>query len=224
MSGPWGSGPRGGRGGSGGDGGPGGGGPWGGGRGGGGDGRNGDGSGGGSPPPGLRITAELTDAVTGEHIWTDRFDLAVRDPLAMERDAIMRLVPPLHAHLLAADGRPPQPPPPLLMLANGAGAAEATVVMHPRGTPLASNVPSAPAAQAVPLLIEPVPMIAPSHHKAMAVLRRFIKVIVIGIVGLFAFIMVDEHRGWVIEVAAWMLVAFGFVQMVGALVEAPPEG
>jgi adenylate cyclase len=174
---------------------------------------------------GLRVTAELTDAVTGEHLWTDRFDLAVRDPLAMERDAVMRLVPPLHAHLLAADGRPPQPPPPLLMQANGADTSEAAIVMHPRGTPLASNVPSAPAAQAVPLFIEPVQMISPSHHKAMAFLRRFIKVIVVGIVGLFAFIIVDEHhRGWAIEVAAWMLVAFGFVQMVGALGEAPPEG
>jgi adenylate cyclase len=173
---------------------------------------------------GLRVTAELTDAVTGEHLWTDRFDLAVRDPLTMERDAVMRLVPPLHAHLLAADGRPPQPPPPLLMLANEAERTQAAVVMHPRGTPVASNVQITPAAQATPIFVEPVHTVLPSHVRAMAVLRRFIKVIVIGIVGLFAFIMVDEHRGWVIEVAAWMLVAFGLVQMVGALNEAPPEG
>jgi class 3 adenylate cyclase/TolB-like protein len=83
---------------------------------------------------GLRINAQLIDTKTGQHLWVDRFDIAIGDAFAMQRDVVVRLIPPLHANLLAASGRAPQPAPTVLPQSPGDSAAARGVAMaHPRG-------------------------------------------------------------------------------------------
>lgn len=72
---------------------------------------------------GLRFGVQLLDAEKDQPLWLDRFDMAIGQPFTMQHDVVVRLVPPLHAHLLAASGRAAQPAPAVLQQrqSNGRG-------------------------------------------------------------------------------------------------------
>jgi TolB-like protein len=170
---------------------------------------------------GLRVIAELIDAETGEDLWIDRFEMLVGEPLAMQRDAVARLIPPLQAQLLAADGRPPQP-----LLLDPSGEFRATIVTHPRGAPIAPNVRAptpGPTSLILPAPASPAPN-PPPLRRTLVALRTLIKVLVVVLTGVLAIGVLGARYGAVVEAISWMLVAAGAVQIVGAITEAPPEG
>ena len=133
---------------------------------------------------GLRINVQLIDAENGQPLWVDRFDMAVGQPFAMQHDVVARVVPPLHAHLLAASGRAPQPAPAPMLQApsNGRGGN----VVHPRGMGPSAAAPATPssatrmvspsaARPAVPAprpAVAPAPAAAPVERRAPPVTRR----------------------------------------------------
>jgi class 3 adenylate cyclase/TolB-like protein len=184
----------------------------------------------------LRINAQLIDAGSGQHLWVDRFDIPVGEPFIMQHDVVARLVPPLHANLLAASGRAPQPAPAPLPTAQGrgagrpAGAAMATVV-HPRGvqpspqvrmTTAAAGAVAAPVRSATaPAAVFPAPATAgPGPRPRLPFLWRFgIKLVLVAIAGGIAAAMLGTERGAAVEIVSWMLLAAGAVQMASVIAE-----
>jgi class 3 adenylate cyclase/TolB-like protein len=172
---------------------------------------------------GLRINAQLIDAENGQHVWVDRFDIALGDPFAMQHDVVARLIPPFHAHLLAASGRAPRPAPPLLPQAgdNGHGAP---MVVHPRGVgpAPAARAPATPAATRPPPVARAA---APPHAPAAqpAPPRRpfrisfLSKLVVIATAGALAAVMLGTRRDAIVEIVSWMLLAAGTIQMLSAM-------
>ena len=68
------------------------------------------------PPGRIRVTAQLIDAKTGHHVWSERFDRPAADLFAVRDEVLVRLVgtltgydgPLWRAWIEAAKGRPPQ--------------------------------------------------------------------------------------------------------------------
>jgi TolB-like protein len=201
-------------------------------------------------PGGLRVNAQLIDAENGQHVWVDRFDLALDEPFAMQHDIVARVIPPLHAHLLAASGRAPQSAPaPLPQARNGALAGRGGNVVHPRGMapPAARAVsPAAVAGTAIPtarptsfpaparseprpppvvrVAPGPAPAPRPARQRAPFRIPFWIKILVIVVAGAAALAMLGAERRSVVEIVSWMLIAAGAVQMVSALAARPqPE-
>jgi TolB-like protein/class 3 adenylate cyclase len=181
---------------------------------------------------GLRVNAQLIDAGTGQHLWVDRFDIAIGDAFAMQHDVVARLIPSLHANLLATSGRAPQPAPALLpQTASGAPAGHGGSVVHPRGAvPSATARAALPPArnEARPVTVERVasvpPAAAPAPARTAQPRRRMpflmsvgIKIAIIAIAGVAALAMLGaEHRA-VVDIVSWMLIAAGSVQMISVL-------
>src|SRR5205823_1006104 len=62
----------------------------------------------GSVQPGgnrLRVNVQLIDAVTGNHLWAERFDKPVADLFDMQDEIVARLANALGAQLIAAEAR-----------------------------------------------------------------------------------------------------------------------
>jgi class 3 adenylate cyclase/TolB-like protein len=204
-------------------------------------------------PGGLRINTQLIDTGTGQHLWIDRFDIAIGDAFAMQRDVVVRLIPPLHAHLLAASGRAPQPAPAVLpQTGDGAPARGVTMahphggtVVYPRGVTPALNARAAAAAARPansPPRSEPrpappvvratsspeVPSTSPAprmaHQPAPFRIPFWVKILVIAIVGGVALAMLGAERRSVVEIVSWMLIAAGSVQMISAFTASPRRG
>jgi class 3 adenylate cyclase len=53
----------------------------------------------------LDINIELIEAANARCLWSDRFDIALTDPSAMQSVVVLRVTPPLRAQLLIARGR-----------------------------------------------------------------------------------------------------------------------
>ena len=68
------------------------------------------------PPGRIRVTAQLIDASTGHHVWSERFDRPAADLFAVRDEVLVRLVGTLTGYdgplwrdwIEAAKGRPPQ--------------------------------------------------------------------------------------------------------------------
>jgi class 3 adenylate cyclase/TolB-like protein len=190
----------------------------------------------------LRVNAQLNDTETGQPIWVDRFDLTEGDPFAMQREVVVRLIPPLHANLLAASGRAPQPAPaPLSSGQDGAPNGRGVVhprggmVVYPRGTqPPPAMRAAAPATQPLSALATPAPRAVPSPA-APGVARRparqqtpfripaYIRLAIILIVGGIALVMLGAELRSTVEIVSWMLIAAGTVQMINALTAGPRD-
>ena len=136
---------------------------------------------------GLRINAQLIDAENGQPLWVDRFDMAVGQPFAMQHDVVARVVPPLHAHLLAASGRAPQPAPAPMPQAQTPSNGPGGNVVHPRGMGPAAAAPAAapstatrmvapgatrPAVPAARPAVASAPAAAPIERRPPPVTRR----------------------------------------------------
>ena len=180
---------------------------------------------------GLRVNVQLIDAENGQPLWVDRFDMAIAQPFAMQHDVVVRLIPPLHAQLLAASGRAPQPAPAPLPQAEGSGRTGN--VIHPRGVAQGAALALAATTTraAAPAQPRPAPVVrraaapAPSPAATPAPpLRRgyripFLgKLIAIAIAGAVAVEMLGTQRQAAIAILSWMLIAAGSVQMLAVLV------
>jgi TolB-like protein/tetratricopeptide (TPR) repeat protein len=53
----------------------------------------------------LRVSVQLIDAETGNHLWAERFDKPVADLFDMQDEIVSRLANMLHAELIAAEAR-----------------------------------------------------------------------------------------------------------------------
>jgi len=53
----------------------------------------------------MRVSVQLIDARSGRHLWADRFDKAMADPLDMQDEIVARLAKTLDAQLIAAAAR-----------------------------------------------------------------------------------------------------------------------
>ena len=53
----------------------------------------------------LRVNAQLIDAMTGAHLWADRFDKPMADPFDMQDEIVSRLANQLRPELMAAEAR-----------------------------------------------------------------------------------------------------------------------
>jgi class 3 adenylate cyclase len=190
---------------------------------------------------GLRISAQLFGTESGQPIWVDRFDIAIDDPFPMQHEAVVRLIPALHAQLLAASGRTPQPAPVVAPpRPTSAATPSGGTVMHPRGTapaaarratatvaappprPEASRPPPATrptvAASVTPELgrsPQPTPRVARPRKPFQ--LPFWLKLAVVAIAGGAALAMLGPERRSMVEIVSWMLIAAGTVQMVGVL-------
>jgi TolB-like protein len=51
----------------------------------------------------LRVNAQLIDAITGNHLWADRFDKPMADPFDMQDEIVSRLANLLRPELMAAE-------------------------------------------------------------------------------------------------------------------------
>ena len=191
----------------------------------------------------MRLNVQLiVDAENGQHVWVDRFDLALAEPFPMQRDVVARLIPPLHAHLLAASGRTPQPAPAVLapQPRAGAPAGRGETVAHPRGgtvvyprgaTPPPSVLAAAPApsrarrASSPPQQSAAAPAPRPPAQPARRPFRipLWIKLLVIAVAGAAAAVMLGAERRSVVEIVSWMLIAAGSIQLIGALTAGPRE-
>jgi TolB-like protein/class 3 adenylate cyclase len=203
-------------------------------------------------PGGLRVNTQLIDTETGQHLWIDRFDIAISDAFAMQRDVVVRLIPPLHAHLLAACGRAPQPAPAVLQTGDGAPTRGVTMahpqggtVVYPRGVAPALNVRAAspvarPAGSPAKSESRPLPPVVratsspevPSTSPAPRTARRpapfrlpfWVKILAIVIAGGVALAMLGAERRSIVEIVSWMLIAAGTVQMISAFTAGPRRG
>jgi class 3 adenylate cyclase/TolB-like protein len=177
---------------------------------------------------GLRMNAQLIDAETGQHVWIDRFDLGPGKPFMLQHDAVARLIPPLHAHLLAASGRAPQPSPELLPQTTGRAHAHPAggIVVHPRGTAPTATARAAAAAAAAShaarvaadaeaARVAAVPRRAPRRRMPF-LLRSAIKLGVVALVGLAAVAVLGAQRKSVVEIVSCVLIAAGVVQLIAA--------
>jgi len=177
---------------------------------------------------GMRVNTQLIDAGSGQHLWVDRFDIPVGEPFSMQHEVVARLIPALHAQLLAAGGRAPQPAPdvPLQPQATTAGG----MVVYPRGAP-APPRPAAATARSQPLR-PPVtrPAVVPGATQELGrsphpVPRRrtpfripfWLKLAVVVIAGGVAAAMLGADRRSVVQIVSWMLIAAGSVQMLAGL-------
>jgi class 3 adenylate cyclase len=192
-----------------------------------------------SAGPGLRVNAQLIDAGNGQPLWVERFDIALADPFPMQHDVVAQLIPPLHAHLLAASGRAPQPAPVMLDAAPTRAAVsrggEALIhprggtVVYPQGTAAPSSVRAAqPGSEARPAPVvraaapqpAPAPRAAPAPSRPLRV-PFWLKLAVIAIAGGVAMAMLGAERRAVVEIVSWMLLAAGGIQMLAALAAGP---
>ena len=186
---------------------------------------------------GLRVNTQLLDTETGQPLWVDRLDIAIGEPFAMQHAVVVRLVPALHAQLLAASGRAPQAAPALLPQSQAAPASG--FVVHPR-TP-APPPPRLAAATALPEVSRPAPVTRPAAmpnaapergrlpHPATPRPATFripfrIKLVVVAAAGSVAVAMLGANRQAVVQIISWMLIAAGSVQMVAALGGARRDG
>ena len=197
---------------------------------------------------GMRIGAQLFDAESGQPIWVDRCDVALGDPFAMQHQAVARLIPALHAQLLAASGQAPAPAP---FVAPPQPASAATsgggTVMHPRGAAPVGARRSPAAVAAGPAAVQPQRVEAPRPPPATrpAVMANatpelgrppqptpraarprkpfqmpfWLKLSVVAIAGGTALAMLGAERRSVVEIVSWMLIAAGAVQMIGVLAD-----
>jgi TolB-like protein/Flp pilus assembly protein TadD len=53
----------------------------------------------------MRINVQLIDAITGNHLWADRFDKPMADPFDMQDEIVSQLANQLRPELLAAEAR-----------------------------------------------------------------------------------------------------------------------
>jgi len=53
----------------------------------------------------MRVNVQLIDAITGNHLWADRFDKPMADPFDMQDEIVSQLANQLRFELLAAEGR-----------------------------------------------------------------------------------------------------------------------
>ena len=189
---------------------------------------------------GMRLNIQLIDAESAQPLWVERFDLALDAAFTMQHDAIARLIPPLHAHLLAASGQAPQPAPTVLPEQPRAGAptGRGGNVVHPRGATQPSNVRVATAprrpslsppcrlsrARAEPrpapvVRVAPGPAAAPARTAPRAPFRIpfLVKLAVVAVAGVAAVAMLGAQRRSVVEIISWMLIAAGAVQLVATL-------
>jgi TolB-like protein len=190
---------------------------------------------------GLRINAQLIEAETAQHLWIDRFDIAIGEPFAMQREVVARLVPPLHANLLSASGRAPQPAPPVLPQDGNGTTGRGQTVIHPRGgtavyprgaTPTATVRAAATQSAIAPAVAQgesrPPPVArraapAPSPGLQPAAQRRpfripfLAKLLIIIVAGVIALAMLGAERRSIVEIISWMLIAAGAVQMFGVI-------
>jgi len=195
---------------------------------------------------GLRVNAQLIDAQNGQPLWVDRFDIAIDDAFSMQHEAAVRLIPALHAQLLAASGRAPQPAPEIQPPRQASAATPSGgSVMHPRGAAPAAARRAAPTVAARPVAASPPrpetprpppaarptvtasatpelgrspqPMPrAPRQRKPLQI-PFWLKLAVVAIAGGAAVAMLGTERRSVVEIVSWMLIAAGTVQMVGVL-------
>ena len=167
---------------------------------------------------GLRINAQLIDAESGQHLWVDRFDIALGEPFTMQHDVVARLIPALHAQLLAVSGRAPQPASPMPARNSGQPASGGTVV-HPRSAASApaARAPAGPARVPAAAPLRPLPAAQPARRRAPFRLPFWIKIAVVAISGAAAAAMLGAERQSVVEIVSWMLIAGGSVQMISAL-------
>jgi len=200
---------------------------------------------------GLRINAQLIDAETGQHLWVDRFDIAVGDAFAMQRDVVVRLIPPLHANLLAACGRAPQPAPAVLPQNPDDAPARGVAMAHPRGgtvvyprgvdpaliartaaataarpatpPPASQARPAAPVVRATSAtgVASTSPAPQPARQQASFRIPFLVKLLIVVIAGGVALAMLGAQRQSIVEIVSWMLIAAGSVQMISALTAGP---
>jgi len=187
---------------------------------------------------GLRVNVQLIDAENGQPIWVDRFDMAIGQPFAMQHDVVVRLIPPLYAHLLAACGRAPQPAP--APLPQVQGNERTANVIHPRGvtqgvarapaaaSPVRAAVPAArptaaPVSRAdVSTAASPAPAPVPRRRRRQRFRIPFLaKLAIVAIAGATAARMLGTQRQSVVAILSWMLIAAGCVQMLAALTSRP---
>lgn len=196
---------------------------------------------------GLRINVQLVDTENSQPLWVDRFDMTVAQPFAMQHEVVRRVIPPLHAHLLAASGRAPHPAPEILPQAQGGGRGGN--VVHPRGmgpAPGARAVAPAPPMRAAAPAARPAAAPAPAQPRPAPVVRRpalaaappapaprprrpfripfLVKIVVIAIAGAVAAAMLGGQRQSVVAIVSWMLIAAGGIQLLSALVAGPRTG
>ncbi|HTZ37443.1 MAG TPA: hypothetical protein VMB84_15530, partial [Stellaceae bacterium] len=190
---------------------------------------------------GLRVNAQLIDSANGQHLWIDRFDTAIGEPFAMQREVVARLIPPLHAHLLAASGRAPQPAPAPAGPVPGSRATG--VLVQPRtggpaagarapagGARVAAATSAAPRAGVAPATREPPvrvvavapPPAQPAAPRAPLRLPLWLKLLAIVAAGGVALAMLGARRGSIVEIVSWMLIAAGAVQLASALLRGRP--
>jgi class 3 adenylate cyclase len=181
----------------------------------------------------LRVNVQLIDAKTGRHLWVDRFDIAIGDPFAMQHAVIVRLVPPLHEHLLVASGRAPQPAPAVPQQARNDGRSEALVhprggtVVYPRGVaPVAGVRAAAPAERSMtaptrsrppPARVSKVAAAQPERPRSSFRIPFWVKILVVGGAGAAGLTVLGAERQSIVEIVSWMLIAAGTVQMISAL-------
>jgi TolB-like protein/class 3 adenylate cyclase/Flp pilus assembly protein TadD len=53
----------------------------------------------------MRVNVQLIDAITGNHLWADRFDKTMADPFDMQDEIVSQLANQLRPELLAAEAR-----------------------------------------------------------------------------------------------------------------------
>ena len=53
----------------------------------------------------MRVNVQLIDAITGNHLWADRFDKPMADPFDMQDEIVSHLANQLRPELIAAEGR-----------------------------------------------------------------------------------------------------------------------
>jgi tetratricopeptide (TPR) repeat protein len=53
----------------------------------------------------MRVNVQLIDAITGNHLWADRFDKPMADPFDMQDEIVSQLANQLRPELLAAEAR-----------------------------------------------------------------------------------------------------------------------
>lgn len=169
---------------------------------------------------GMRVNTQLIDVASGEHLWVDRFDIAVGESFSMQHEVAARLIPALHAQLLAASGRAPQTAPDIPSQPQAAQAGR--VVVHPRGAaaPVGRTVAAAtraeasrPSPAAQQLGRSPDPARPPRAWR----IPFSLKLVVVASVGGAAVAMLGADRHAVVQIVSWMLIAAGSIQLLGAL-------
>lgn len=58
----------------------------------------------------VRITAQLIDATTGSHLWSERYDRDLSDIFALQSEMAEEIMGTACLEIVAAEGVPQQPP------------------------------------------------------------------------------------------------------------------